>query len=100
MNITGHRLSVDVLQPKLSTNMMSVHFLLYHHHLLLLPAELQAPSQSEEVDKLHDAEETEPRAQPHQAPKCRYEVLNGVDDVLAVLDQAVLLEVDVQQGQV
>ena len=68
--------------------------------VLFLSAQLEAPSEGEEVDELRDTEETEPGAEPHQAPEGGDEILHGVDHVLVELDDALVLEVDVQQGEV
>ena len=76
---------------------------LSHYHQgysLFLTTKLKAPSESEEVDELQNAEETESRAETNQAAEGRYEILNGIEDVLVVLHQAVILEVDVEQRQV
>ena len=76
-------------------------FLLYIiFFVLFLSAQLEAPSEGEEVDELRDAEEAEAGAEPHQAPEGGDEVLHGVDHVLVELDDALVLEVDVQQGEV
>ena len=75
-------------------------FIVIFFVLLFLSAQLEAPSEGEEVDELCDAEEAEAGAEPHQAPEGGDEVLHGVDHVLVELDDALVLEVDVQQGEV
>ena len=64
--------------------------------ILVFPAQLEAPSQSEKVDELCEAEEAEARAQTSQTTERGDEVLDGVDHVLVVLDDGLVLEVHVQ----
>ena len=74
-----------------------------HYHpgySLFLTTKLKAPSESEEVDELDNAEEAEPRAEPNQTAEGCNEILDGVDHVLVVLNQALILEEDVEQRQV
>ena len=68
--------------------------------VLVLSAQLEPPSEGEEVHELGDAEEAEARAQAGQATEGGDEVLDGVDHVLVVLDDGLVLEVHVEQGEV
>ena len=61
--------------------------------LLPLPAELQTPPEAEEVDELSNTQQTEASAETNQASKCSHKILNSVDDVLVVLDNALVTEV-------
>ena len=82
---------------------MKMIYISTHHqpgYALFLTTKLKAPSESEEVEKLQNAEEAESRAEADQTAEGCDEILNGVEDVLVVLDQAVVLEVDVEQRQV
>ena len=83
-----------------SVILTSIKLIVIFFALLFLSAQLEAPSEGEEVDELRDAEEAEAGAEPHQAPEGGDEVLHGVDHVLVELDDALVLEVDVQQGEV
>ena len=101
LNIIRYSLSGIVLQSELPRN-KNIYKILKPRKpsSLLLPTKLEAPSESEEVDEFQNAEETEPRAETDQTTEGSYEILNGVEDVLVVLHQAVILEVDVEQRQV
>ena len=61
---------------------------------------MKSPSEGEEIHKLRDAEEAESGAEASQASEGGDEVLDGVDHVLVVLDDGLVLEVHVEQGQV
>ena len=96
LTLAEFQFSVNVDVNKLTFQKFIVIFFV----LLFLSAQLEAPSEGEEVDELRDAEEAEAGAEPHQAPEGGDEVLHGVDHVLVELDDALVLEVDVQQGEV
>ena len=83
---------------KYSSNYPEHRFL--YHFLLVLSAELKSPSEGEEIHELSDAEEAEAGAETSQASEGGDEVLDGVDHVLVVLDDGLVLEVHVEQGQV
>ena len=61
---------------------------------------MEAPSECEKINELCEAEEAEAGAKASQATKGCDEVLDGVDHVLVVLDNGLVLEVHVQKGQV
>ena len=61
---------------------------------------MESPSEREEIHELGDAEEAEAGAEAGQAPEGGDEVLDGVDNVLVVLYDGLVLEVHVEQGQV
>ena len=68
--------------------------------ILVFPTQLEAPSKCEKVDELCEAEEAEASAQTSQTTERGDEVFNSVDHVLVVLDDGLVLEVHVEQGQV
>ena len=106
LNITRQSVSCIVLQSELSTKNKMIYIKSnpeYDHHTghaLFLTTKLEAPSEGEEVEELHNAEEAQSRAETDETAEGCDEILNGVDDVLVVLNQAVILEVDVEQRQV
>ena len=100
LTLAEFQFSVNVDVNKLYFKKFLLYNIYYIFFVLFLSAQLEAPSEGEEVDKLCDAEEAEAGAEPHQAPEGGDEVLHGVDHVLVELDDALVLEVDVQQGEV
>ena len=97
LTLTEFQFSENVDVNKLFFKYFSLYIIFF---VLFLSAQLETPSEGEEVDELRDAEEAEAGAEPHQAPEGGDEVLHGVDHVLVELDDALVLEVDVQQGEV
>ena len=68
--------------------------------LLVFSAKLQPPSEREKIDELCNTQETKASAKASQTPEGGDEVLDGVYNVLIVLDDALVFEVHVEKGQV
>lgn len=65
-----------------------------------LSTKLKSPTKSEEVYKLSNTQQAQARAQTNQAPKGSDEILNREDNILIVLNNALVFKVDMQERKV